>query len=490
MNSIYASGITAIISMTMVGCTNNISSKVTAPVPAVATPVANTISGQKKVVAKKVDLVAWQKFFTDPTAKRIISTALKNNRDLRIASTNVAEAQGLYQIRRSDRLPNVAVNGSRSQTRNSPNLSGNKNTINSYGVNVGLVSYEIDFWGRIASLKDAALANYFATLEAQRTSQLSVISETANAYYNWLATRENLRLANATLKARDQSLRLITLRQTVGIASELDHAQAEVAKATVEAQKAQIQRALTGYQAVLELLVGSPIDQMLASAKHAGRPKFDFVVPENLNSSVLLNRPDILAAEEALLAENANVKAARAAFMPSISLVGSGGFASGDLGDLFKLSSKTWSFTPSVSLPIFGSSNKANLEVAKARQDRTVAQYEKAIQVAFSEVYTQFQARKARRSEIIANNKLVWAQKKRQNLAQVRYDAGLASYIEVLDSQQNSFASEQSLLESQRGEVEAIIQLYKALGGGDAVTGSFRSKAKIPPAKPASASVK
>jgi len=488
MKSIYASGITAIMSMSMVACTN-VSSKITTPVPTVAPPVANTISGQQKVATKKINLVAWEQFFTDPTAKIIITTALKNNRNLRIAATNVAEAQGLYQIRRRDLLPDIGINGSRSQNRNSPNLTGNNNTINSYAVNVGLVSYEIDFWGRVANLKDAALANYFATLEAQRTSQLSVISETANAYYNWLATRENLRLANATLKARDQSLRLITLRQTVGIASELDHAQAEVAKATVEAQKAQIERALTGYQAVLELLVGSPIDQMLASGKHSGKPKFSFVVPENLNSSVLLNRPDIIAAEEGLRAENANVNAARAAFLPSVSLVGSGGFASGSLGDLFNSSSKTWSFTPSINLPIFGNSNKANLGVAKARQNRSVAEYEKAIQVAFSEVYTQFQARKARRYEIIANNKLVRAQKKRQNLAQVRYDAGLASYIEVLDSQQNSFASEQSLLESERGEVEAIIQLYKALGGGDAITGSFRAKTQNPQSKQGSSLV-
>ncbi len=482
MKSIYASGITAIISMTMVGCTN-VSSKITTAVPTVAPPVANTISGQQKIATKKINLVAWEQFFTDPTAKKVIATALKNNRDLRIAATNVAEAQGLYQIQGRALIPDIGINGSRAQNRNSPNLTGNKNTINSYGVNVGLVSYEIDFWGRVANLKDAALANYFATLEAQRTSKLSVISETANAYYNWLATRENLRLANATLKARDQSLRLITLRQTVGIASELDHAQAEVAKATVEAQKAQIERALTGYQAVLELLVGSPIDKILISEKHAGRPKFSFLVPKNLDSTVLLNRPDIIAAEEGLRAANANVNAARAAFLPSISLVGSGGFASGDLGDLFKSSSKTWSFAPSINVPLFGNSNKANLDVAKARQNRSVAEYEKAIQVAFSEVFTQFQARKARRSEIIANNKLVRAQKKRQNLAQVRYDAGLASYIEVLDSQQNSFASEQSLLEAQRGEVEAIIQLYKALGGGDTVTGSFRSKTQNRPSK-------
>ena len=477
MKFIYVIGLTVIMSMTMVGC-SNVSSKIKTPATKVAPSVANTISGQKKLVTKKVNLVAWQTFFTDPTAKRIISMALKNNRDLRIATTHVAEAQGLYQIRRRDQTPDVGANGSVTQVRTPPSLSSTGNSYNStsFAASVGLVSYEIDFWGRVANLKEAALADYYATLEAQRTSQLFVISETANAYYNWLATRENLRLANATLKARKQSLKLITLRQTVGIASDLDHAQAEVAKATVEAQKAQIQRALTGYQAVLELLVGSPIDKMLASSKHTGSPKFDFVVPENLNSTVLLNRPDIIAAEESLRAANANVNAARAAFLPSISLVGSGGFAGTDLSDLFKLSSKTWSFIPSINVPLFGNSNQANLDVAKARQNRSVAEYEKAIQVAFSEVYTQFQARKARRSEIVANNKLVWAQKKRQNLAQVRYDAGLASYIEVLDSQQNLFASEQSLLESQRGEVEAIIQLYKALGGGDAKTGNFRAK--------------
>lgn len=482
MKLFYIHTVTALACVVIVGCTN-VSSKVKTPISKVTPQIANTISGQEKTPTRKVDLVAWQQFFTDPTAKIIISTALKNNRDLRIAATNVAEAQGLYQIRRRALIPNVGINGSITNTRNSPNLVGNNNTTTSHSVNVGLVSYEIDFWGRIASLKDAALANYFATLEAQRTAQLSVVSETANAYYNWLATRENLRLANATIKARAQSLRLITLRQTVGIASKLDQAQAEVAKATVEAQKAQIERALTGYQAVLELLVGSPIDSILSSSKHAGKPKFSFFVPGNLNSSVLLNRPDIIAAEEDLRAANANVNAARAAFLPSISLVGSGGFAGGELIDLFKFSSRTWSFTPSINLPLFDNSNQANLDVAKARQNRSVIAYEKAIQVAFSEVYTQFQARKARSSEIIANNKLVSAQKKRQNLAQVRYDAGLASYIEVLDSQQNSFASEQSLLESQRGEVEAIIQLYKALGGGDNITSSFRSKTSLKKSK-------
>jgi len=466
MARIVKTGLTLTLAIGLAGCANFAPEFLKPEAPVAATIVGSEANAEKPVV-ETVELLAWREFFPDKAARDLIERALENNRDLRIAAANVAEAQGLYQVQRREYIPDIGLSGGSNASKNSTNLAGNDQISRSYTASVGLTSYEIDFWGRIRNLSDAALASYLATVEAQRASQLSVISETANAYYNWLAATENLRLADGTLASRDKSLELIKLRETVGIASSLDIAQAQVALVTVEAQRAQNLRTLSGYKAALELLVGAPIDDLLGGQAPQAKPSFELVVPANLSADVLLNRPDILSAEQNLRASNANIGAARAAFLPRVSLVGSGGLASGELSDLFKSGSSTWSFAPSISLPLFGNSNQANLGVAKAREQRSVAEYEKAIQTAFSEVYTQFQARSARRDEIDANARLVAAQSERLNLAEARYRAGLDSYTEVLDSQQNLFAAEQPLLESERGEVEAILQLYKALGGGE-----------------------
>ena len=247
---------------------------------------------------------------------------------------------------------------------------------------------------------------------------------------------------------------------------------------TVEAQQAQAVRSLSAAKAALELLVGTSINEVVNTETIEPRLAFDFEIPESLDSNIILSRPDIMAAEEELRASNANIGAARAAFFPSITLMGSAGFASGDLNQLFSSDARTWTFVPSISIPIFGNANRANLDVAKARQAREVAQYEKAIQTAFSEIYVNLIARKARGVEIDANKRLVKAQQKRLTLAQARYDAGLSNYIEVLDAKENLFSSQQSLLEAERGEAESIIQLYSALGGGDSLQGSFRERAE------------
>ncbi len=449
-------------------------------------PIAATINGEviagegagnaDNVDNTKVELKAWQAFFPNKTTKDLIALALENNRDLRIATANVAEAEGMFQIQRQDLMPSLSLAGSGSSIRNSNNLSGTDNISRSYGANIGLASYELDFWGRVRNLNAAALASYFGTLEAQRSSKLTVISSTANAYSNWLAARETLLLAEQTLVSREKSYELIKLRESIGIASTLDLTQAEVAKVTIEAQKAQSLRVLSNAQAALELLVGMPISDVLKAQEHQKRGTFDFVIPENLNSSLILSRPDVIAAEEALIAANANIGAARAAFFPSITLAGSSGFSSGDLDNLFNSESRTWSFTPNISIPLFGNGNLANLDVAKARKDKRIAEYEKVIQNAFSEVYTNVNARKARAVEIDANQRLVKAQDKRLGLATARYEAGVSNYIEVLDAKENLFAAQQSLLEAERGEAESIIQLYRALGGGDDITASFREQ--------------
>ncbi len=432
-----------------------------------AIPISQTISGEKGSVTPEIELVAWQIFFTDTTVRKLIALALEHNRDLYIATAKIAEAQGLYQIQARELIPSINAGASGSKTRNSENFTGNNQVSDSYNIELGLVSYELDFWGRIRNLKDAALSDYFATLAAKRTVKLSTISEVANAYYKWLTAKENVALGHQTLTARNKSLELIGLRRSIGIASSLDYAQAEVSKASVETQLAQNERTLSTSYAALEVLVGTSIRDIVNSNTDLRRQFFALSVPETLSSEVLLNRPDVIAAEEALYRANANIDAARAAFLPRVSLIGSGGLASTDLNNLFESSSKTWSFMPSISLPLFGNNLQANLDVTEARKIRTVAEYERKIQVAFSEVYTQFNARKALEKEAIAHDTLVSAQKKRLELSEARYNAGISSYLEVLDSQQDLFTAEQNQLLAEGAEIEAIILLYKALGGGD-----------------------
>ncbi|NRA22338.1 MAG: TolC family protein [Oceanospirillaceae bacterium] len=445
-------------------------------------PVSSTIN-DTTAEASEIKLVAWQRFFQDENIKELITLALEQNRDLHIAAANVAEAEGYFQIEKQTLIPNISLDGANSVNKNSATVFGNDNVTHGYNASIGLASYEIDFWGRVKNLNEAALASYFATIEAQRASKLTVISSTATAYINWLAALQSLSLSEETLKSRIKAYNLIELREATGIASTLDLAQAEVAMLTVEAQKALSQRNLSSAKAVLELLVGAPIGAILARQSHSNNLVFDFSVPDNLHSYVLMSRPDIMAAEEILRASNANIGAARAAFFPQFRLLGSGGFASADLSDLFKSSSQTWSFVPSISIPLFGNANDANLAVAKARNEKAIAEYEKLIQGAFSEVYIQLEGQKTRKVEITANLRLVSAQKKRLYLSDERYLAGLSSYFEVLDSKQNLFVSQQSLLEAERGAAESIVNLYRALGGGDQVTDSYRSRSQIKVAK-------
>ncbi|MFT5708174.1 MAG: multidrug efflux system outer membrane protein [Oceanospirillaceae bacterium] len=450
-----------------------------------ATPVSEIINKEAKGKVQQVSLKAWQDFFPDEKTRALITLALENNRDLHIAAANVAEAQGLFQIQRQALIPNIEAQGGSTYSGNSRNLTGNNNTSQNFSANVGWTSYEIDFWGRVKSLKEAALATYFATLEAQRSSQLTVISSTASAYSNWLVATQKLQLADQTLEGRIKSFELIQVRESIGIASALDLAQAEVAQLTVQAQRTQFVRALIQAKANLELLVGKPLEAILQQPTLSQSADFDFAIPNKLSSQLILARPDVMLAEEKLRAANANIGAARAAFLPRISLVGSAGFASNDLSKLFSSDATTWSFGPAISIPLFGNSNKANLEVAKARNERSIAEYEQAIQIAFSEIYIELESRKSRLLEISTNQRLVTAEQKRLYLAQERYNAGLASYIEVLDSQQNLFSSQQSLLDAEHGDTLSIIQLYRALGGGDGLKSSFRQRAAISK-KPAS----
>ncbi len=466
--------------MTLSGCASYLPNyqQPALPVEAVidGTADGSLSSNLSEAQAQTVSLKAWQEFFPDQQLQVLIKQALLHNSDLHIAMANVAEAEGMFQIQRSEQLPTISTNGSANISGNSKNLTGNTNISRNYSANVGWASYEIDFWGRVRSLKASALASYFVTLAAQRSSKLTVIASTATSYLNWLTAKQKLNLAERTLKTRVDSYELIKLKESIGVASNLDLAQAEVALASVEAQRAQLIRSVIQAQASLALLVGKPISQVLAKSNLEAPLLVEFTTPNKLSAQLILARPDVISAEETLRAANANIGAARAAFLPRIALTANAGFASNSLSKLFTSDASTWSVGPAVSFPIFGGNNKANLKVAKARNDKALAQYQKTIKSAFSEIYIELKNRPSRDIEIAANKRLVKAQTTRLTLAQERYNAGLSSYIEVLDSQQNLFNAQQSLLDSQSAKAQSTIVLYRSLGGGDGLTNSFRQR--------------
>ena len=417
-------------------------------------------------------LEAWQEFFPDPNARVMIEEALESNTDLRIAIARMAEVEGRYQIQRENLFPSISGEISQARTKNSANVftvPGVDSIQDVYSAKVGLMSYELDLFGRVRSLNDAALAQYLSSAEAARSVKLSVIAQTANAYYSWISASRSLNLANKTLKSREDSLGLIQKRLDTGIASELDLAQAQASLATVRAQKAQFERAHAAAKSALELLIGKPLSTVDFNTEQLSMTEMALELPDSISSEVLLSRPDVLSAEQSLYAANANIGAARAAFFPSISLTGEYGYTSTEFDTLFDSESKTWSFIPSIRIPIFNNGLQANLDIAEAQQQRLIAEYEKAVQLAFSEVYQLMANRSTYGGELEANRSLVKAQSKRLKLAEAKYKAGLASYLEVLNAQQDQFTAEQALLETERAQLANIISLYKALGGGDKV---------------------
>ena len=431
------------------------------------TNIEQSFGQQSEAQQAAFTLEAWQDFFPDPNARIMIQEALESNTDLRIAIARMAELEGRYQIQREDLFPSISGEINQVRSQNSINVEGNDNLVDLYNAKVGLVSYELDLFGRVSSLSDAALANYLSGAEAARAVKLSVIAQTANAYYSWISAQRSLNLAKQTMKSRKDSLSLIQKRLDTGIASELDLAQAQASLATVSAQKAQFERAHAAAKSALELLIGKPLSSVAFNKERLQLAEMALELPASISSEVLLSRPDVLSAEQSLYAANANIGAARAAFFPSITLTGDYGFSSTDFDDLFDGDSNTWSFMPSIRIPIFNNGLQANLDVAKAQQERLIAEYEKAVQQAFSEVYQLMSNRSTYDDELEANRALVKAQTKRLDLADAKYKAGLASYLEVLNAQQDKFSAEQALLETERAQLANVVSLYKALGGGD-----------------------
>lgn len=435
------------------------------PAAPVAATFPTTASSAATTAANSAATLAWQAFVVDPELQRLINLALTHNRDLRVAVLNIEQARAQFQIRGADQFPSVgaALTGSRQ-----PTASGNVNT--TYNAGLVISAYELDFFGRVASLKDAALGQFLATQAARDTVQISLIASVASSYLSLRASDELLSLTRQTLKTREDSLRLSQLRFDQGVSSELDLRLAQSLLEGARVALAQQQRQRATDENALSWLVGqgvtvnAPVAEVNAS-EAAGPVLAE--VPAGLPSELLVNRPDIRQAEQLLLASNANIGAARAAFFPRITLTAGAGLVSGQLSSLFSSGTWAWSLAPQLLVPLFDAGrNQAGLASAKAGQQIAVAQYEKAIQTGFREVADALAARSTWGEQWRAQQAQAQAEAARLRLADLRYQNGIASYLDLLDAQRSLFAAQQAAVQSRLALWQSQVALYKALGGG------------------------
>ena len=436
----------------------------------------------------------WQQFFTDARLQKLIALAIDNNRDLRVAVLNIEQARAQYGITRANQFPTVngVFSGSRSPS-SIPSSAGSSGasqpgstSINSlYTVGLQVTAYELDFFGRVASLKEQALAQFLATEEGRKTTHISLIAQVANTYLAVLADEELLDITRRTLATREASLKLSKLRFDSGVTSELDYRQAESLLESARFAYAQQQRQRLLDDNALTLLVGQPLSAMgpdvlppstaalpasgtaASSALSLAQAQPMVDVPAGLPSELLASRPDIRQAEQLLLASNANIGAARAAFFPKIALTLQAGTASNQLTKLFDSGTFAWSFAPQLLAPIFDAGrNQAGLDSAKVQQGIAIAQYEKAIQVAFREVADALASRATLVAQLRASQAQVNAETVRFRLAGLRYDNGVASYLDALDAQRSLFSVQQALVQTRLAQLQSQVTLYKVLGGG------------------------
>jgi len=413
--------------------------------------------------------IPWQEFFIDDRLRRLIELALKNNRDLRVAALNIERSRALYRISRSELFPRIdaAADGSLQRLAAGSSRNGQAGTIEQYSVGLGLSSYELDLFGRVRSLKDQALQEFLATGHARRSAQISLVSEVAASYLTLAADRERLILARETLASQLESFKLTKSRMEAGVSSALDLHQAQT---SVDAARVDIARFTTFVaqdENALSLVVGSPVPaELLPPALSETLTAMKDIAP-GLPSEVLLSRPDILQAESQLQGFNASIGAARAAFFPRITLVSSVGIGSDDLGGLFTSGSLIWSFAPKITLPIFNAgANQANLKVAEVDRDIAVAQYEKAIQTAFREVADALAQRGTINDQVAAQQSLTDATAESYRLSLARYEKGVDSYLNVLDSQRSLYGAQQNLISVRLLRLLNLATIYKVLGGG------------------------
>jgi multidrug efflux system outer membrane protein len=430
-----------------------------------AWPIASANTGS---TASAADL-GWRDVFIDPRLQGVIDLALANNRDLRVATLNIEQSRAQYRIQRAALVPAIDATGTGTQAQSSSAqvIAGGDRTVKVYSASVGITSWEIDLFGRIRSLKDAALQNYLATTEISRSVRISLVAQTANAWLNLAADQDLLALAEETLRTRQETMSLVRRRFEAGAISQLELSQAQT---LVEGARSDVATAVALVEQdknALRLAVGADVPADLLPAGGLVTAQILRDLPAGLPSDVLTRRPDVLAAEHQLAGANANIGAARAAFFPTISLTGQTGVASNSLDSLFDSGNGAWSFAPRISLPIFaGGANVAGLDSAKAGRDIAVANYEKTVQTAFREVSDGLAVQSTIAERVGSQERLVAAANDTVRLSQARYGAGIDSSLAVLDAQRTLYSSQQTLIVARLARETNLATLYKALGGG------------------------
>lgn len=405
--------------------------------------------------------IGWRDFFKDEQLKELIAASLKNNRDVQLAALAIREARAQYGVQNSERFPQLNAEGA-----NSYSGGFQRSTDKSYEAAVAVPAFELDFFGRLKNMSESSRQKYLATREAEKAVRITLVSQVAQGYLAERLTMERLQLTENNLESWRKSYTFVEGRVRSGQSSLLEMEQARSQMEFASASVAQRQREVTQAMNALHLLLGSFEKQELPAATSLAAQSFAGL-PGNVSSAVLLDRPDVMEAEHNLLAANADIGAARAAFFPSISLTGSLGYMSEDLKTLFSGATSVWSFLPQLTLPIFtGGKNSANVELANIRKESSIVQYEKTIQSAFREVADALMTRASFADQFEAQKKYLASQRLVLELATKRYISGVVSYLEVLDAQRGVFQAEQDLLDIRREQLVNEINLYSALGGG------------------------
>ena len=428
--------------------------------------VSGSLSPEGRVAATNL---GWQDYFADARLQALMALALQNNRDLRVAALNVEAVRAQYAIARADRLPALAATGTGNKGRVAQDLSatGQSYITESYTAGLGIAAFELDLFGRVKSLSDNALNQYFAQTQNRDAAQISLIATVAKAYFAERSAQERMDLADRVLKSREESKKLTDLKFKAGVISAIDVRVAETQIESARADYAAAEQARTQARTALALLIGQPLPDNLPAGASLDAQFVNTELPVGLPSAVLYQRPDVRAAEFALKGANANIGAARAAFFPRITLTGSIGSGSTELSGLFTGGNSTWNFMPQISLPIFSwGQNKANLDLATVRKNIAVAQYEQTVQAAFKDVADALSARGTLQRQYQAQQNSARAQADRYRLVNMRFAHGISSSLELLDAERDSYGAQQALLATRQTLLENRADVYKVLGGG------------------------
>jgi multidrug efflux system outer membrane protein len=442
-------------------------------------PIPSSYPSAAAPGARAAGTIDWRDYFGDPRLRAYIAAALASNRDLAAAVARIEEAHANFRIQNAQRLPEFNLDGSGTRTQTpvsviesqagaSATTSGSQKGIASdlYGAQVGVTSFELDFWGRVYNLSDAQRRQYLASVEAADAFRLALISDVASTYLSIVAGEEGIALAQRTLDARLEGYNIAKLRLDAGVTSSVDYDQSGLLVWQAESQLADLHRTTEQARNALTVLVGGPTNTALPAGRSIADQNLFGPIDAGLPSDLLTNRPDIKQAEQSLRAASANIGAARAAFFPMISLTGSYGYESPALGNLFKSASQAWLFGGSVDLPIFDwGQREARLDLSKAQQQELIATYQKAVQTAFREVSDALVARRRYEEEILADEATVKSNANLAETTELRYQNGVSTYLEVLDARRNLFSAQQSLIQLKSNALQNSVTLYIALGG-------------------------